>query len=160
MMRCARQTAEQAQTAIETHEATPHNTDQTARDAAAAAQMAAEAAAGGRPTVLFEGASLAIGASTGLIPGNVVCPPAGALEFYFEGLTGTRQGGVAYARIPGGKGTWRGVCAGRNLQQRHFEHAVNFARGQPRDRRIGASDHQLFAAGCSSAGELLLPHFA
>ena len=70
--------------------------------------MAAEAAAGGRSrclqlpprALLFEGASVAIGASTGLIAGNVVCPPAGALEFYFEGLTGTRQGGVAYARIP------------------------------------------------------------
>ena len=35
-----------------------------------------------------------------LIAGNVVCPETGALEFYFEGLTGTRQGGVAYARIP------------------------------------------------------------
>ena len=70
------------------------------RHAAAAAQMAAEAAAGGRPTVLYEAASVAIGASTGLIAGDVVCPPAGALEFYFEGLTGTRQGGVAYARIP------------------------------------------------------------
>ena len=57
-------------------------------------------AMGGGPAVLYEAASVAIGASTGLIAGNVVCPPAGALEFYFEGLTGTRQGGVAYARIP------------------------------------------------------------
>ena len=96
----ARQTAEQAQTAIETHEATPHNTDQTARDAAAAAQMAAEAAAGGRPTVLFEGASVAIGAMAGLIAGNVVCPETGDLEFYCDQVTGIRQGGVAYARIP------------------------------------------------------------
>ena len=55
---------------------------------------------GGGPAVLYEAASVAIGASTGLIAGNVVCPPAGALEFYFEGLTGTRQGGVAYARVP------------------------------------------------------------
>ena len=35
-----------------------------------------------------------------LIAGNVVCPETGTVEFYFEGLTGTRQGGVAYARIP------------------------------------------------------------
>ena len=55
---------------------------------------------GGGPAVLYEAASVAIGASTGLIPGNVVCPENGALEFYFEGLTGTRQGGVAYAKIP------------------------------------------------------------
>ena len=55
---------------------------------------------GGGPAVLYEAASVAIAASTGLIAGNVVCPPAGALEFYFEGLTGTRQGGVAFARIP------------------------------------------------------------
>ena len=96
----ARQTAEQAQTAIETHEATPHNHDTVARNAAAAAQMAAEAAAGGRPTVLYEAASAAIGASTGLIAGDIICPETGDLEFYFEGLTGTRQGGVAYARIP------------------------------------------------------------
>ena len=55
---------------------------------------------GGGPTVLYEASTAAIGTATGLIAGNVVCPATGALEFYFEGLTGTRQGGVAYARIP------------------------------------------------------------
>ena len=55
---------------------------------------------GGGPTVLYEAATAAIGGSTGLIAGNVVCPETGELEFYFEGLTGSRQGGVAYARIP------------------------------------------------------------
>ena len=55
---------------------------------------------GGGPAVLYEAATAAIGTATGLITGNVVCPETGALEFYFEGLTGTRQGGVAYARIP------------------------------------------------------------
>ena len=54
---------------------------------------------GGGPVVLYE-ATAAIGTASGLIAGNVVCPETGALEFYFEGLTGTRQGGVAYARIP------------------------------------------------------------
>ena len=96
----ARTAAANAQSAIEDHERTTHNTDQTARDAAAAAQTAAEAAAGGGPTVLYEAATAAIGGSTGLIAGNVVCPETGELEFYFEGLTGSRQGGVAYARIP------------------------------------------------------------
>ena len=145
-----------AQSDIDAHEASTHNTDagartaaaaaaataataqttaSTARDAAAAAQSdadtaqttagqaqvtatAASAAAnaaqsdiddheanhppgmGGGPTVLYEAATAAIGGSTGLIAGNVVCPETGALEFYFQGLTGTRQGGVAYARIP------------------------------------------------------------
>ena len=55
---------------------------------------------GGGPTVLYEAATAAIGTATGLIAGNVVCPETGELEFYFQGLTGTRQGGVAYARIP------------------------------------------------------------
>ena len=55
---------------------------------------------GGGPTVLYEASTAAIGTATGLIAGNVVCPETGALEFYFQGLTGTRQGGVAYARIP------------------------------------------------------------
>ena len=96
----ARTTAEQAQAGLEAHEASTHNTDTTARDAAAAAQTAAEAAAGSRPTVLYEAATASIGTSTGLIAGNVVCPATGELEFYFQGLTGTRQGGVAYARIP------------------------------------------------------------
>ena len=54
----------------------------------------------GGPTVLYEAATAAIGAATGLIAGSVVCPETGDLEFYFEGLTGTRRGGVAYARIP------------------------------------------------------------
>ena len=96
----ARQAAANAQSAVEDHERTTHNTDQVARDAAAAAQTAAEAATGGRPTVLYEASTAAIGGSTGLIAGNVVCPETGDLEFYFEGLTGTRQGGIAYARIP------------------------------------------------------------
>ena len=50
--------------------------------------------------MLYEAATAAIGTSTGLIAGSVVCPETGALEFYFEGLTGTRQGAVASARIP------------------------------------------------------------
>ena len=54
---------------------------------------------GGEAVVLYE-ATAAIGTASGLIAGNVVCPETGALEFYFEGLTGTRQGGVAYAQIP------------------------------------------------------------
>ncbi len=54
---------------------------------------------GGGPAVLYE-ATAAIGTSTGLITGNVVCPETGDLEFYFDQVTGTRQGGVAYARIP------------------------------------------------------------
>ena len=54
---------------------------------------------GGGPTVLYE-ATAAIGTASGLIAGDVACPETGALEFYFEGLTGTRQGAVASARIP------------------------------------------------------------
>ena len=55
---------------------------------------------GGEGAVLYEAATAAIGTATGLIAGNVACPETGELEFYFEGLTGTRQGGVASARIP------------------------------------------------------------
>ena len=55
---------------------------------------------GGGPTVLYEAATAAIGTASGLIDGNLACPETGDLEFYFQGLTGTRQGGVAYARIP------------------------------------------------------------
>ena len=106
----ARTAAANAQSAVEDHERTIHNTDTTARDAAAAAQTAAEAAAGGRPTVLYEAATAAIGTSTGLITGNVVCPATGELEFYFEGLTGSRQGGVAYARVPAAR--IRGAVSG------------------------------------------------
>ena len=144
-----------AQSDIDAHEASTHNTDagartaaaaaaataataqttaSTARDAAVAAQSdadtaqttagqaqvtatAASAAAnaaradidsheanhptgmGGGPAVLYE-STAAIGTSTGLIAGNVACPETGELEFYFEARTGTRQGGVASARIP------------------------------------------------------------
>ena len=35
-----------------------------------------------------------------MITGNVVCPETGYLEFYFEGLSGSRKGGIAYARVP------------------------------------------------------------
>ena len=109
--RNARQVGEQAQITIETHEASTHNTDRVARNAAAAAQTAADAAAGGQPpTVLYEAATAAIGGSTGLISGNVVCPETGTIEFYFEGLTGSRQGGIAYARIPAAR--IRGAVSG------------------------------------------------
>ena len=50
--------------------------------------------------MLYEAATAAIGGSTGLITGNVVCPETGYLEFYFEGLSGSRKGGIAYARVP------------------------------------------------------------
>ena len=55
---------------------------------------------GGGPAVLYEAATAAIGTSTGLIAGNVVCPETGEIELYFDQVTGTRQGAVAYARIP------------------------------------------------------------
>ena len=55
---------------------------------------------GGRPIVLYEAATAAIGTATGLIAGNVVCPAIGQIELYADQTTGTRQGGVAYARIP------------------------------------------------------------
>ena len=145
-----------AQSDIDAHEASTHNTDagartaaaaaaataataqttaSTARDAATAAQADADTAQatagqaqatataastaanaaqadiddheanhptgmGGGPTVLYEAATAAIGTATGLITGNVVCPETGEIELYFDQVTGTRQGGIAYARIP------------------------------------------------------------
>ena len=68
---------------------------------------------GGGPTVLYEVATAAIGTSTGLIIGNVACPETGALEFYFEARTGTRQGAVAYARIPAAR--IRGAVSALNV---------------------------------------------
>ena len=158
-----------AQSDIDAHEAGPHNTDagartaaaaaaataataqttaSTARDAATAAQADADTAQttagqaqatataastaanaaqadiddheanhptgmGGGPPVLYEAATAAIGTSTELITGNVICPETGELEFYFEGLTGTRQGGVAYARIPAAR--IRGAVSALNV---------------------------------------------
>ena len=67
---------------------------------------------GGGPVALYE-ATAAIGTASGLIAGNVVCPETGALEFYFEGLTGTRQGAVAYARIPAAR--MRGAVSALNI---------------------------------------------
>ena len=54
----------------------------------------------GAPTVLYEAQTAAIGSSSGLIAGNVVCPATGEIEVYADQVTGTRQGAVAYARIP------------------------------------------------------------
>ena len=68
---------------------------------------------GGGPTVLFETATAAIGTSTGLIAGNVVCPAAGEIELYLDQVTGTRQGGVAYARIPAAR--IRGAVSALNV---------------------------------------------
>ena len=107
-------TARDAATAAQADADTAQTTAGQAQATATAASAAANAAQsdiddhkanhptgmGGGPTVLYEASTAAIGTSTGLIAGNVVCPETGELEFYFEGLTGTRQGGVAYARIP------------------------------------------------------------
>ena len=68
---------------------------------------------GGGPTVLFETATAAIGTSTGLIADNVVCPAAGEIELYLDQVTGTRQGGVAYARIPAAR--IRGAVSALNI---------------------------------------------
>ena len=67
---------------------------------------------GGGPTVLFE-ATAAIGTATGLIAGNVVCPAAGEIELYADQVTGTRQGAVAYARIPAAR--IRGAVSALNI---------------------------------------------
>ena len=148
----ARTTAEQAQAGLEAHEASTHNTDTTARDAAAAAQTAAEAAAGSRPTVLYEASTAAIGTSTGLIAGNVVCPETGELEFYFQGLTGTRQGGVAYARIPvarirGAVSALNAAYSNDNVNLLAIPHGANRGIGNR-----GANEHQLFDVERASAG--------
>ena len=68
---------------------------------------------GGGPTLLYEAATAAIGTASGLIADNVVCPETGALEFYFEARTGTRQGAVAYARIPAAR--IRGAVSALNV---------------------------------------------
>ena len=107
-------TARDAATAAQSDADTAQTTAGQAQVTATAASAAANAARadidsheanhptgmGGGPTVLYEASTAAIGTATGLIAGNVACPETGELEFYFEGLTGTRQGGVAYARIP------------------------------------------------------------
>ena len=106
----ARDAAAAAQADADTAQTTAGQAQATATAASAAANAAQSdiddhkanhpTGMGGGPTVLYEAATAAIGTSTGLITGNVVCPEIGELEFYFEGLTGTRKGGVAYARIP------------------------------------------------------------
>ena len=106
----ARDAAAAAQADADTAQTTAGQAQATATAASAAANAAQSdiddhkanhpTGMGGGPTVLYEAATAAIGGSTGLIAGNVGCPETGALEFYFQGLTGTRQGGVAYARIP------------------------------------------------------------
>ena len=68
---------------------------------------------GGGPTVLYEAATAAIGTSTGLIAGNVVCPETGEIDLYVDQVTGTRQGGVAYARIPAAR--IRGAVSALNI---------------------------------------------
>ena len=116
-------------------------------------------ASGGGPAVLYEAASVAIGASTGLIAGNVICPATGDLEFYFEGLTGTQAGRGRFRSDPCGKGTGRGVQRWTPPTATTLHgHAVNFARGQPWVWRSGANEHQLSDAGCPGPWELLLPH--
>ena len=129
----ARTAAANAQSAVEDHGRTTHNTDTVARNAAAAAQTAAAtaqakadaaaiaaAAAGGGtpPTVLYEAATVAIPSSTGLIAGNVVCPETGTIEFYFEGLSGQRKGGIAYARVPAARVRGAVSALSVGLQQR------------------------------------------
>ena len=106
----ARDAAAAAQSDADTAQTTAGQAQVTATAASAAANAAQSdiddhkanhpTGMGGGPTVLYEAATAAIGTSTGLITGNVVCPETGELEFYFEARTGTRQGGVAYARIP------------------------------------------------------------
>ena len=54
-----------------------------------------------------------IGTSTGLLPGNVICPAAGEIELYADQMTGTRRGGVAYARIPAAR--IRGAVSALNI---------------------------------------------
>ena len=90
----------------------PHNTDVTARGAAAtnATNLASHitnhptggggGGGGATSTVLFESTSEAIGGSTALLTGDIVCPATGIVEVYFRVISGNRKGGVVSARIP------------------------------------------------------------
>ena len=119
----ARDAATAAQADADTAQATAGQAQATATAASTAANAAQAdiddheanhpTGMGGGPPVLYEAATAAIGTSTGLITGNVICPATGELEFYFEGLTGTRQGGVAYARIPAAR--IRGAVSALNV---------------------------------------------
>ena len=106
---------------------------------------------GGGPAVLYE-ATAAIGTAAGLIAGSVACPETGELEFYFEGLTGTRQGAVAYARIPTAR--IRGAVSA--LAANYSNDSANLlaipARRKPWRWNRGASDYQLFDVERASAG--------
>ena len=120
-------TARSAATAAQADADTAQTTAGQAQATATAASAAANAAQSdiddhkahhptvmsGGPPVLYEATTAAIGTSTGLITGNVICPATGELEFYFKGLTGTRQGGVAYARIPAAR--IRGAVSALNV---------------------------------------------
>ena len=63
--------------------------------------------------LLYEASTAAIGSSSGLIAGNVVCPAIGQIELYFEGVTGTRRGGIGFARIPAAR--MRGAISALNI---------------------------------------------
>ena len=114
----------------------------------------------GGPTVLYEAATAAIGTASGLIAGDVVCPATGEIEVYADQVTGTRQGAVAYARIPAAR--MRGAISALNIAYNNdSENLVAVPHGANRGIGIAvASDHQLSDAERASAGELLHPHFA
>ena len=107
----AQAAADAAQTDVDSHETSAHNTDTTARASAAtnASNLTTHEATphgggggggGATSTVLFESTSEAIGGSTALLTGDVVCPASGTVEVYFRVISGNRQGGVVSARIP------------------------------------------------------------
>ena len=113
---------------------------------------------GGAPTVLYEAQTAAIGSSSGLIAGNVVCPATGEIEVYADQVTGTRQGAVAYARIPAAR--IRGAVSALNAA--YSNDSANLLAiphgAKTRCRRGGTGDLQLFDVERASAGELLHSH--
>ena len=85
---------------------------------------------------LYEADSVAIGGTTALIAGNVVCPPSGAIEFFCEGLTGLGGGGVASARIPSERIRRAESALTTAYSNDSADHAGNFARSH---RGIGVA---------------------
>ena len=90
------------------------------------------------------------------LPGDIVCPEVGMIEYYFESQSGDRQGAIATGRIPAARLYAAQDAIGQGLAQsdsgqRKFSLGAN--------RRVGMSaeaTNHFLTVGAQSVGNYLI----
>ena len=126
------------------------------RAEATAHQQPGGGGGGGETRTVIHEAVMNVTANLAKLPGDIVCPEVGMIEYYFESQSGDRQGAIATGRIPAARLYAAQDAIGQGLAQsdsgqRKFSLGAN--------RRVGMSaeaTNHFLTVGAQSVGNYLI----